>query len=162
MKDLERLVAACKADLDSLGIPYGNVAKWEINTRAKHRWGRCVKTANGTYTISIAQRLLQDAVREQAAKDTIMHELLHTVNGCFRHTGKWKLLAGQVNRCLPQYTVKTTTSAEEKGIAQPEPKYIVKCLGCGQQCNRDRMTAFVRHPERYTCGICGKRFKRIR
>lgn len=43
MKDLMSLVAICKADLDSLGIKYGRVSNWSINTRAKCRLGQCRK-----------------------------------------------------------------------------------------------------------------------
>ena len=40
MKDLMSLVPICKADLDSLGIKYGRVSDWTINTRAKCRLGQ--------------------------------------------------------------------------------------------------------------------------
>lgn len=39
MKDLTSLVDICKADLDSLGIKYGKVSNWTVNTRAKRRLG---------------------------------------------------------------------------------------------------------------------------
>lgn len=79
MKDLNTYVVQCKQDLNLLGIPYGNVHRWEINTRAKSRWGLCKYLKGGDFVISIAQMLLEDGVDEQALKDTIVHELLHTV-----------------------------------------------------------------------------------
>ena len=119
MKDLEMLASECEADLSSINIQPGEVSQWLINTRAKNRWGQCKRCLPGIFDISISARLLQDSVSDQAAKNTIMHELLHTVKGCYGHKGKWKDLALTVNRLLPQYTIKRTTSAEEKGLDCP-------------------------------------------
>ena len=79
MKNLQNLAAASEADLRSIGIRPGRVSAWRVNTRAKSRWGQCRELAPGCFEISIAARLLQDDVSDQAAKDTILHELLHTV-----------------------------------------------------------------------------------
>ena len=115
MKDLKTLAAECEAELRSLNIQPGEINSWIVNTRAKNRWGQCKRYLPGLFNISISARLLQDSVSDQAAKNTIMHELLHTVKGCYGHKGKWKVLAMTVNRLLPQYTIKRTTSAEGKG-----------------------------------------------
>ena len=162
MKDLEKLVAECKADLDSIGIRYGCVVRWEINTRAKRRWGQCEKLLGGFYAISISARLLQDDVNDMAVKNTILHELLHTVKGCHGHTGLWANLAAKVNRCLPQYTIQRRTDAEEKSVERADPRYVLKCTGCGKEYGRYRMTDFVRCPRSYRCGDCGGDFERIR
>lgn len=94
MKDLLRLAQQCQNDLLSVGIRCGNVRSWTVNTRAKARWGLCKKVGRNLYDIQIAESLLQDNVSDQAAKDTIAHELIHTVPCCFSHTGKWKQLLG--------------------------------------------------------------------
>ena len=83
MKDLEMLASECEADLSSINIQPGEVNQWLINTRAKNRWGQCKRCLPGIFDISISARLLQDSVSDQAAKNTIMHELLHTVKGCY-------------------------------------------------------------------------------
>lgn len=90
MKELEKYVAQCQRDLVSLGIPYGKVRRWEINTRAKSRWGLCKCLKGGNFIISIAQILLEDDVADQALKDTIVHELLHTVPAVH-----WSLFQGE-------------------------------------------------------------------
>lgn len=41
MKDLKKLANQCMAELDAIGVQYGNVISWEVNTRAKNRWGQC-------------------------------------------------------------------------------------------------------------------------
>ncbi len=165
MKNLQNLAAACEADLRSIGIRPGRVSAWRVNTRAKSRWGQCRELAPGCFEISIAARLLQDDVSDQAAKDTILHELLHTVRGCHGHTGRWAELAAQVNRLLPQYTIKRTATAEEKGIeAAPrvcESRYMLRCVRCGREFRRERQSRIIQHPERYRC-TCGGTLKRVR
>ena len=116
MKNFEQLIKECLSDLESIGIKIGKVTKYSINTRAKSRWGQCKQVGNGIFEINISQQLLQDNISDQAAKDTILHEMLHTIDGCMGHKGKWKELAQKVNKELPQYTIKRVTSSAEKGI----------------------------------------------
>lgn len=165
MKDLMKLVGESQRDLASLNIRTSIVRNWSVNTRAKARWGYCVKVSKGLFDIQIAAALLQDDVDDQAVKDTIVHELLHTIPGCFKHTGKWKQYANTINRLLPQYKIKRGSSYEEKGLEDLRPKpqcrYILKCLRCGSEIGRQRMSAAVEHPEHYRCK-CGGRLTRIK
>ena len=164
MKDLQKIAAECQADLASIGIPYGRVKLWIINCRAKARWGLCKKRQDGSYEIEIAEALLQDDVDDIAAKDTIIHELLHTCPGCLKHTGRWKQYADKVNRMLPQYNIKRTTSAAEKGVTvrrkEPTYRYILKCTDCAREIKRQKKSAVIEHPEHYRC-TGGRRLKRI-
>jgi predicted SprT family Zn-dependent metalloprotease len=159
MKDLEKLASECVAELLSIGIQPGKVSSWVVNTRAERRWGLCKKVAQGVYQIEIAERLLKDGVSDCATKNTIIHELLHTVKGCHGHKGEWKNLAAKVNRLLPQYNIKRTTNSKEKGISV-EYRYAVKCVDCGTEYCRHRMSALIEHPENYRCGRCHGELKR--
>lgn len=165
MKDLWKLAGECQRDLLSVQIHTGKVRNWSVNTRAKARWGLCTKVARGVFDIQIAASLLQDEVEDQAAKDTIVHELLHTIPGCFKHTGKWKQYAETVNFLLPQYNIKTRSSFEEKGLedtrSEPVYRYILKCQDCGTEIKRQKKSAAVEHPEHYRCK-CGGRLSRIK
>lgn len=165
MKDLKKLVCECQRDLLSVYILPGKVRNWGVNTRAKARWGLCSKVARGLFDIQISAMLLQDSVDDQVVKDTIVHELLHTIPGCFRHTGKWKQYAIAVNNMLPQYNIKARSSYEEKGLEDtrpaPECRYVLQCLQCGAEIKRQRKSATVLHPEHYRC-VCGGRLIRIK
>lgn len=165
MKNFEKLIAECESDLKSIGVKPGFVASWHINTRAKSRWGQCQRIALGIYSINISERLLQDDVSDQAAKNTIMHELIHTVTGCHGHTGRWQQIANKVNRLLPQYTIKRTTSNAEKGIEEekrePVYKYAVTCTHCGTTYYRKKASKLIQNPDQYKCGNCGFTLKRI-
>ena len=164
MKDLQRLVAACIADLDTVGIRPGMVEQWSVNTRAKCRWGLCTRLPSGAFRISIAERLLQDDVCDQAAKDTIVHELLHTVRGCHDHGKHWKSLAQRVNTLLPQYRIQRTATYEEKGLSpalqEHVSRYAVRCASCGKIYARERNSKLIQHPEAYRCGLCHGRLER--
>ena len=150
MKDLRKLAEECIADLRCVRVRLGIVRRWKVGTKRKNMWGLCETVAPGVFDISIAASLLRDDVDDQAVKDTIAHELLHTVEGCMNHGRYWHKLADLVNRRCPGYHIKGRTSAEEKGI-QIEYKYLFQCTGCGITAGRHRKSRFVEHPELYLC-----------
>lgn len=153
MKDLNLLLENAKHVFDTLDIEYGNVTKIEVNYRAKTRWGQCRKK-NGSYTININSRLLEDDILEDKVMSTVLHELLHTVNGCMNHGHKWQSLAELINDCYSCYDITRTTSYDFFGISREERlndfKYTIRCEKCGQVLHRHKM--FDTH--RYSCGRC--------
>ena len=165
MKDLLNYVEECKSQLNLLGIKYGKVQSFSVNTRAKSRLGSCKKIGFGSFEISISKFLLEDEADPQVLKNTIVHELLHTVTGCFSHKGKWKLLSQIVNENLPDYCVKRTTDFEDIGVEKPvkEPvfRYILKCEKCGLEIRRQRLSKAVKNYKKYRCAKCGGKLKRI-
>lgn len=158
MKDLAGFARQCQAELASIGISCGRVARWSVNSRANGRWGLCKKTGENSYEIQISHKLLEDTVSDQVLKDTIVHELLHTLPGCLNHSQAWKEFARRVNQALPSYQIKVRTSYAEKGIAPPRKvpqyRYILRCQKCGAEIRRQRMSDVVRFPQRYRCA-CG-------
>ena len=166
MLELKNIADECIAELKSMGIKCGKVRKWEINNRAKCRLGQCVRVSIGVFDISIAGFLLEDKTDILILKNTIIHELLHTVKGCFKHTGKWKLLAEEVNRNFPQYNIRRTFNREEianlTDIKKPEYRYILKCKSCGLEIMRQRKTQAVTNYKNYRCGKCGGNLERIK
>ena len=164
MKDLMSLVAICKSDLDSLDIKYGRVNSFTVNTRAKRRLGQCRRNMLG-FDINISESLLKDDVSDQLALNTIMHELLHTVGGCFNHNGKWKVYAEMVNNKLPQYDIRRVAKPSDTNVIferkMPVYKYVLRCKKCGQEIKRQKMSKVITNFKRYRCGKCGGRLDRI-
>lgn len=161
MKDLNKIALECMAELDALKIPYVKPSKITVNTRAKSRWGQCRRVSKTEFTINISERILRDGVSDAATKNTVIHELLHTVDGCQNHGPKWQSLAAKVNRAYPKYNIQTTTSHAEKGI-EPDPvvyKYIVECEDCGNKRGYERRGKVVMYPERFRCGACNGKLK---
>lgn len=116
MKNFEMLQKVCIDEVLGAGIEPGNIVSWVINRRAKTRWGMCTKNPDGTCIIQIAARLIEDErISEQACKETMIHEILHTCKGCKGHTGLWLIYANIMNKKYG-YNIKRTTSGEEKGV----------------------------------------------
>jgi predicted SprT family Zn-dependent metalloprotease len=160
LKDFELLKNECINEVTRLGIKLGQISSWKINTRAKTRWGMSKLNLDGTYTIEIAARLLEDErISETACKETIIHELLHTCKGCMRHTGKWKYYADVVNQVYG-YNIKRVTQGQEKGVENYEGtqmaiKYVFTCGKCGATIYRKRDSRFTRNYKYYGCARCG-------
>ena len=168
LKELERVAMECKKDIEALGIELGTVVRYTINTRAKSRWGQCKGvSSNGIrrgWEISISSVLMDDAVDIMALKNTVAHELLHTVEGTRGHTGLWKIYAERMNKAYG-YNIKRCTSPEEKGLEDTDkktPKYIIECGNCGHEYKYYRKCRMVNlcidHPKyvrkHCSCALC--------
>lgn len=58
MRDLTAYAIECMTELDNIGIEYGNIIEFTVNTRAKKRWGQC-KAVPGGYSINISRVCLK-------------------------------------------------------------------------------------------------------
>lgn len=160
MKDFYKLIEECLAEVTAVGIIPGNIEKWELNYRAKRRWGQCQKKKTGEITIQIAARLIEDdRISEKACKETMIHEILHACPDGMSHTGKWKEYAKLMNDTYG-YNIKRTTSGEEKGVENYVPtrrktQYVFMCRYCKQIVTKTRKCKFTHYYKNYTCGICG-------
>ena len=163
MRDLEKYALECMEELDRINIKYSPNISFVINTRATSRLGLCQKMGE-SYVIQISSVLLDDRVDEKKGlKTTIMHELLHTCRGCMKHTGKWAELAKKVNEAYG-YSIKRAATPSDNIIPwelQTPPKYVIKCMGCGEIVLRQKKSPLVEHPERYRCAKCGGKLHRI-
>lgn len=162
MKDLMMLAYECMEKLDAIGIEYAETISWQVNTRAKKRWGLCKRYPDGTYMISISSRLLADDVADDGAINTIIHELLHSCKNGHGHGAGWKSLAAQVNRAYG-INIKRCSSADEKGVEPLESvpkaiKYQFRCKDCGKVYSRTRASRFTKNWQNYRCGHCGGKF----
>lgn len=163
MKDYNRLIDMAKADLDSVDIPYfdGRI-DFTVNTRATTRWGQCRRhrdeNGNRMFTISLNYALLRDDVTDQAALDTIAHELIHTCSGCMNHGVTWKSYAERLD--MFGYSVKRCTSTQEKGIAADtiaHYKYAITCKSCGWVNKYQKAGKVItRMQAGYTGYVCGR------
>ena len=162
MKNVNDLYTVCMEEVKAAGIVPGNIVSVTINTRAKKRWGQCKRLPNGTYTINISNSLMADSVSINAAKNTMAHEILHTVKGCMNHGPEWQSVADKMNQAYPDtYNIKRTTSAEEKGlesigrVRHEEYKCMLVCQKCGGKHYYKRESKAVRNYQNYHCGGCG-------
>lgn len=161
MKNLYEMAKICLKELHTIGIYPNEISDYIINNRAKHRWGQC-KRVNGEYFISISAKLLEDQTPSVALKDTLIHELLHAVDGCMNHGAKWQTLAERVNT-MYGYNIKRCTSEEEKGVqlcTDSDYHYIITCQGCNTTWKYMRHSKIVKCCENNTakCSCGSKKF----
>lgn len=165
MKNIEYLkkeLEVCKQMAAESNIKIGKIIDIKINTRAKKRWGLCSHSLNG-FTIEISSSLLQDNVSREALMNTLMHEVLHTVDGCMNHGKQWKYYAGIINLKYGLNIKASTTAAEKKIEDNDSYNYIIACPKCGYQWKYIRMSQCVKHPERFShTGCCKDGLIRIR
>lgn len=160
---LETVAKKCMEELDSLNIPYNKPMSWEVNKQAKTRWGQCRKRL-GFYHININEELI-DPSYLVGLKETILHELLHTINGCMNHGTKWKNYAKQVNEAYG-YNISRCSGREKLGLAEvtkedilTSAKYVIVCTKCGTITTRNRMSNLIKYTANYACK-CGGELRR--
>ena len=129
--DYNALMKEIYEEVRALDIPVsGNIEpEVQINTRAKKRYGRCMRLHGEKY--------------EYRIEVSAYHKLL------------WKTYAGKMNNaysyCITATTKEALVEYEEKPV-----KYMLQCTKCKRQFPRMKLTAVVQHPERYHCGCGGK------
>ena len=161
MKNLDKLFAEVLEDFDALDIKYGKIVDIKPNSRAQSRWGQCQKRADG-YHININVALLADNIGDQGAKETIAHEICHTIKGCMNHGEQWKHYAQLLS--VFGYNIKRTNSAADKGIsteqhiANKNYKYLIRCEKCGNlnyYTKRSKVVNLIATEKYHGCR-CGK------
>lgn len=168
MHNIYALLRECKKECEEVGIYLGTIANIDVNYRAQKRWGHCrYESCEDAYYIDISYKLVDDSTPVKTLKETILHELCHTVEDGMCHTGEWKRAIDLLNRRYG-YNIKRTNSYADKGVDvekfPPKKKsinYVVECQKCGMQVCRTRMSRVIEHPDRYRCGYCNGNLSRI-
>lgn len=142
-----RLINRAMDKLDCLGISYGVVVLWEVNARAKRRWGQCEYIRNQKYKIDISERLFQ--AEDHFVEEVILHELLHTCKECKAHGAMWKKYASRVNEAYG-FHIAVYGRESDYGIEQSEDERIQayrfawKCRKCHNIIGYYKKTKVVR------------------
>lgn len=160
MRSLEAYGRKCMEILDTLDIPYNAPTEWVVNKRAFRRYGQCCYSY-GEYSINITYRLLDERIPEEYLEDTIIHELIHTCDGCLNHGKLFQKYCNLVNDCYSCYHISTYVDrwvSEEVEKYYPkrnsEYKYIVHCPECGCESHYKKATKVIKNIHNYHCGRC--------
>lgn len=163
MHNVYTLFREVKKDAISLDIPFNDIADVIISKRAKRRFGSCkYNEEDDAYYISVSEFILDDNVPIWPIKETLMHELIHSCDGCMNHGDefkKWANIAGKLG-----YKVTRTKNRADfnlKNRELPPTKYSISCTKCGHTYHRSKMCKLVKTPERFRCGECGNRLIRV-
>lgn len=154
----DQVTKECVDMVKSAGFEVPEI-EWKIK-KYKSMYGQTEKRM-GKYTIKINEYLLETE-NEKEIKDTVIHEILHTLPKCMNHGKEWKNKAMIINN---KYGMSISRTGDFKIAKMQENreqiKYIFKCKECGGLVKMKRMSKFVKHPENYKCGKCGGKFERI-
>lgn len=127
----------------------------KVNKRAIKRFGQCRRIMSNDYEfeIEINHKLL--SLKKEKAMNTVVHEILHTVDGCMNHGKKWQSHALTMNRKFG-YDISRTTSYEKLGLERPKAKYVVACNNCSNIFRRQRKSKLITNINQYRCACGGK------
>jgi hypothetical protein len=92
-------------------------------------------------------------------EESIIHEYIHTLKGCWNHGDKFKYWCNIINR-MYGYNLKATTLASEYGLSTSkiteQSKYTMKCEKCGHT------YSYMKKPHypvsNYFCTKCGSKY----
>ena len=147
-----------RRDMLTRGIKAGKV-EGVYFTESSCMFGFCKKMANGGFQIWITDLAMHGDV-----KSTIVHELIHTVEGCFNHGKKFHSIANWLSRVYG-IELGTRASKNEMELSREyrisKAKYILQCKKCGQIILRQHASRLVKLPMFYSCG-CGGDLIRIK
>ncbi len=163
----KKIILSAEEKLDRLGIKYGVIDSWRINARAKKRFGQC-KNSRGVFAIEISDRIFEAG--DRAVEEVIMHELLHSCEGCMNHGALWKKYADMANREFGFHISATASDVQygiDGGMEEKEYKYIFRCAECKrtQGYYKKCRTAKILLGEEAGYAICrcgSKKFERIK
>lgn len=165
-KLLKETSKRCIEIMEELDIPIAQNVYFIVNSRAKSRYGQCKKiySWDNEYEIEVSDMVLDKEVPIKSLETVILHELLHTVEGCMNHGAKWKMLANKINKAYG-YEIERTSNREKLGIKEPrKPRainYKLECNCCGQVVTRTRKSDLIQNYSLYRCGRCKGSFKRV-
>ena len=116
-ENIKRLITDCLQELAAMDIPvatsiFFREAKGRTYYGTCYRGRRTKRYADYDFVISVNRYL----TTEKAFKETIIHELLHTIAFKSGHKGKWKAYADYVNSRTDYHVTRTATH-----ILAPQP-----------------------------------------
>lgn len=159
-KDMNTLLEEAISQVEDAGIPVdSNKIESKLTiTRATRTFGRCQEIGGGVFSIGISKYYKDNDKKE--VMETLVHEVLHTVEGCFNHGTLWKRYAGLMNK-KHGYDISRTSSRQMDNLMKEEVfksiyKYSIDCDKCGRSTLRQRKSKIVKNPENYSCSCGGE------
>lgn len=150
---LETMNTMLKENFD---IPKAKInSQLQFNARTT-ALGLCKKHGD-MYSIYLSKHILDGD--KNIIRDTLAHELIHTIDGCMNHKTKFKENCKKANS-LFGWGVTTKANKEEginSGITQARAKaakYVIICPKCKATWYRQRACNLSKYPWRYLCKKC--------
>ncbi|WP_099203767.1 SprT-like domain-containing protein [Scatolibacter rhodanostii] len=163
--ELDEMLYKQIAFLKQLAIPISEkiVPQVKLNWRTKSRLGCCIKKQD-VFTIELSATCFKPEfvqIYPDLPQQTLLHELLHTCQGCSNHGRLWKYYANIVNQQTGYNISRTVKYQNEENETPKEYTYLLQCQNCGQKIGREKLTKVIAKPNLYRCK-CGGKLKRIK
>lgn len=159
MHDIQRVYKKARVLFakEGLAVELGNMTV-EYRELGASYFGYCEHILNH-HKIVINTILGDDRNPVEVLEDTIIHEMIHTIDGCRNHGKKFQRIA----RMFDKYGYDIHTTASESNLVVPlssaiKKGYVIKCHGCGCEWTYQRRSKTVKMVEsnHARCG-CGSR-----
>jgi len=170
MRDIHAVLGDALQMVEDAGISTGNILGISTNSRLSRTWGRCrtrITYGETTHRIEIQPFLLDERVPEKTLMEVMIHEVLHTCEGCQNHGSKWKRLAALINQKYG-YSIERTVTEESRNSTQGIRKtrirrvnHSFRCRSCGKVYNRERASNFTKYPSMYRCSCGANNWERL-
>ena len=156
---LNNILKKAILQVSSAGIKPGNIQPEVGKVKGVTTFGLCKKidTPKGIeFSIFINPVLYAN---EDSLMETMIHEVLHTVDGCDNHGKLWVENANIMNNKYG-YHISRCSSYEEKGLVRPDPKYKLKCNCCGNIYEKNAIRKkFIQEFNCYFCSCNARDFE---
>lgn len=161
--ELKNVFEECREELKAIGIDTAEGIP-VLPMKSTRKWGECKwkREFRRTRTQIRLNVKLYDGTTDSLVplKNTIIHELLHSVVPYAKHGYEWKRLAEKVNRHYPQYHIQRCNNFDEYSLnirkkIEPSNLYIVKCKGCERNWTYQRYCKTIKYLSRCKCPNCG-------
>ena len=149
-KILQQVIQEMK---DILPLDTNKILKKVSITKTKTSLGKCTILCGGLFKISLSKYLLE--CDEKLIKETIIHELIHTLKGCFNHGYSFIRYANFV-KFKTGYNIVIKNSNPQFG-QKIQKKYKITCLDCGKVFYRHRLDKYAKMG--YYKHVCGGKLK---
>lgn len=161
---LEKALYYCTLE----NIPFRKITHITVNNRLSKAWGRCLsKSGSGRYWIEVRGIIADDKITpEKSAMEIILHEVIHTCEGCWNHGALFKEYSKRLEK-YGYYNVggaSTTIAAMniDNEVYTEKCKYEVRCTKCGYAIGKNRMCNLIKYASSHTHNRCNAPFERVR
>lgn len=138
-------------------------AKFPVITFSKARsfWANVTTLGNKDFKLNVSnvfEEIEDSTLADIRLQSTIIHEVIHTLPGCFNHGPKFKKVCNDINKVYPEFELQRATAMSKYGIEREvKPfKYIIECPHCGKQYHYKKKSKFIDILNTCRCGVCNK------
>lgn len=154
----------------SLKIParFNMIYSVKFDKRVCTKLGCCKIRA---HSINIVMSTICLALGKEEIRNTLAHEILHTIEGCDNHDERFHHYANILNnsmnglKIVPRVEFRNIIKVlgeDMRKLHYTPYKYIAKCAKCGEILMYfSKKTEIVKYPELFNCNACGGDLKII-